>query len=372
MPDISYQIDSERNSTMKRLRINIHNHSYDILIQRGILQEVPQRIRERYPGRRIALITDRNVYLLYGESLHRLLKEEGIQVGPILISSGEEAKSLDTLQRIYHQLVHFGLTREDLILTLGGGVVGDIGGFAAATFLRGIPFIQIPTTLLAQIDSSVGGKVAVNLPQGKNLVGCFYHPVEVVIDPQLLESLDGRTFHDGMAEIIKYGCIADPELFQGLLTYSREELRDRLVDVIYRCCSIKGLVVEEDETDRGWRRILNFGHTLGHALESYYQYQRYTHGEAVALGMLYITQRGEALGWTSKGTSEGLKSVLSKYKLPTQLPQLNRDKLMEGILMDKKSRGEFIDIVLLEEIGRAVIKPIHKREIRSFFGIDGS
>lgn len=251
-----------------------------------------------------------------------------------------------------------------MILTFGGGVVGDLGGFAASTLLRGIKFIQIPTSLLAQIDSSIGGKVAVNLPKGKNLVGSFYHPEAVFIDPNLLDTLKERFIADGMAEVIKYGCIRDKELFFKLLNYkSQEELFENIEEVIYNCCDIKRAVVEDDEKDLGIRMILNFGHTLGHVIENYYNYEKYTHGEGVAIGMHHITKKSEELGLTEKGTAELIEEILKKYGLPFEMPKIAREDILKTINLDKKSHVNDISLVLIEKIGDAFLKKISREDI---------
>lgn len=340
---------------MKEIRLRLSKDEYSIFIEKGLIGKVSSYIKEINKGNKIALLTDDNIESIYGHTLKDHLMDNGYKVKMIVIKAGEQSKSMTMLQYIYEELLDFEITRGDLIITLGGGVVGDLGGFAAATYLRGIPFVQIPTTLLAQIDSSVGGKVAVNLPRGKNLVGSFYQPNAVLIDPNILSTLNKRNFNDGMAEVIKTACIQDKNLFEKLMALSKEELLEQIEDIIYICCNIKRKIVEQDEKDMGERMLLNFGHTLGHAIEKYFNYEKYTHGEAVAMGMYNITQKSEALGITKNGTSEGLEKILKKYHLSYKMPTMDRNEIIKTIALDKKNKGDYINIILLREIGEAYI-----------------
>ena len=349
---------------MYNLNVNLPDKKYQIVIKKGIMSEIGEKIKEIYKAKKIAVITDTNVNKIYGDKLKDDLENSGFEVDFVVVEAGEKSKSISVLESVYDKLLSFGITRGDMIITFGGGVVGDLGGFAASTLLRGIKFIQIPTSLLAQIDSSIGGKVAVNLPKGKNLVGSFYHPEIVFIDPDLLKTLDKRFIADGMAEVIKYGCIRDKKLFDKLLGYSsEEELFENIEEVIYNCCDIKREVVESDEKDLGIRMILNFGHTLGHVIENYFNYEKYTHGEGVAMGMYHITMKSEELGITKKGSAELIKQALLKYKLPYELPEMSSENILETINLDKKSHVDSISLVLLEEIGNCFLKKINRSEI---------
>ena len=248
------------------LNVNLKENSYPIIIKRGIIKNIGNYIKDKFEGNKIAIISDNIVYEIYGDDIKESLENQGYDVKSIIIPAGEQSKSFSTLPSIYNELLEFKLTRSDVIMALGGGVVGDLAGFVASTFLRGVPFIQVPTTLLAQVDSSVGGKVGVDLEKGKNLVGSFYHPKLVIIDPEVLNTLSPRMFKDGLAEVIKYGCIKDKELFEKLKKYNDKNALIKDIDsIIYTCCDIKRTVVEEDEKDFGERMLLNFGHTLGHA-----------------------------------------------------------------------------------------------------------
>ena len=348
---------------MKTLRVNIPQREYDIHIGKGILSDIGKILSGIYDGKKIAVVTDDNVGPLYAEKVKRALEEGGYEVKIITVAAGESSKSVAVLESLYSGMLEFGITRTDMIIALGGGVVGDLTGFAAATLLRGIPFVQVPTTLLAQVDSSVGGKVAVNLKQGKNLAGAFYQPKMVIIDTDCLLTLTDEIFADGMAEVIKYGAIEDAELF-GVLegVNGRKELFEKIQDIVYTCCDIKRRIVEADERDLGGRMVLNFGHTFGHAIEKKYNYSTYTHGMAVAAGMVMAAQWGEDRGITKEGTLRRIEEILKKHNLPTDAG-LEREELYSAVCVDKKGNGALINLILLEEIGKAVIKEINKSEI---------
>lgn len=349
---------------MYNLKVDLPDKKYDLIIKKGLIADIGEHIKSVYKNTKLAVITDTNVDRIYGETLKANLESSGFDVHFVVVEAGEKSKSIDVLESVYDRLLALNITRGDMIITFGGGVIGDLGGFAASTLLRGIKFIQVPTSLLAQIDSSIGGKVAVNLPKGKNLVGSFYHPEAVFIDPELLKTLDKRFIADGMAEVIKYGCIRDRKLFDKLLSYnSEEELFENIEEIIHDCCDIKRAVVEDDEKDLGIRMILNFGHTLGHVIENYYNYELYTHGEAVAMGMYHITKKSEALGITESGTSALIKEILEKYKLPFEMPEIPNENILETINLDKKSHVNDISLVLIEKIGEALLKKINRDDI---------
>ncbi|MCT8978404.1 3-dehydroquinate synthase [Clostridium sp. CX1] len=349
------------------LKIELKENSYSIYIERNIFNKVGDYLDEHYKNRKVAIITDNNLEKLYGKSFKEILEKRGFNTKIISVKPGEESKSIDTLKEIYEKLSNFRLGREDLIIALGGGVVGDLGGFAASTYLRGVPYIQIPTSLLAQVDSSIGGKVAVDLPWGKNLIGSFYHPRAVFIDPELLKTLHKRFFHDGLAEVIKYGCIRDESIIFQLLNFKDDkELLDNIDTLIFKCCSIKKSVVELDEKDFGDRMLLNFGHTLGHAVEKYFNYKEYTHGEAVAIGMAEITRKSEKLQITEKGSSELIEEVLEKYELPYKAPLMDREEIFKAIALDKKNSGENINLILLRKMGEGMIRKVKVDELEKY------
>ncbi|MGH4117576.1 3-dehydroquinate synthase [Clostridium sp.] len=351
----------------RNIIVNLPEKSYPIYIQKGLIENIGTQIKKIYSNNKIIIITDQNVESLYGENIENSLKEENFVVKKVIIKPGEKSKSFETLQRVCEEILDFGLSRGDLIIAFGGGVVGDLGGFVASILLRGIDFIQIPTTLLAQIDSSVGGKVAINSKNGKNLIGSFYQPKAVFIDPYLLNTLCKRVFNDGMAEVIKCAAIKDEKLFSKLLEYDTVEiLMNNIDEIIYTCCNIKKNVVEVDEKDMGERMLLNFGHTIGHAIEKLYNYETFTHGEGVAMGMIAITKKSELLGITEKGTLKLLVKLINKYNLPSQLPNMDKDEFFKALLLDKKNINESMNLILLVKIGCGFIKKINRDDINKY------
>lgn len=340
--------------------------SYSILIERGCLNQIGERARAIFkPGSKAMIISDTNVFPLYGEQIQRSLTDSGFLCSSYSFPAGERSKRLGTIEAIYQVLAENGFTRSDFIVALGGGVTGDMAGFAAATFLRGIGFIQVPTSLLAQIDSSVGGKTGVDLPAGKNLVGAFHQPRLVLIDPDTLSTLPPRYFADGMGEAIKYGCIKDSDLFHMIL---EENIQDKLEEMIFRCVDIKSIVVEHDEFDTGERMLLNFGHTFGHALEKLYHFQKLSHGAAVGIGMVMMADYGEAAGITKKGTAAKIRQALKKYGLPTE-DTMEIEKILSATALDKKSIGNKIRVVLLKEIGEAFVEEMSRARLAEFAGV---
>lgn len=350
---------------MLSLEITLPNQSYPILIKKNLLSQIKTYIEPYMRNKKTAIITDKNVYAQHGQSLMKSIKNLA-NTHLIVLEPGETSKSISVLEKVYKELLSFGMTKSDLLIAFGGGVIGDLTGFAAATYLRGLPFIQIPTSLIAQVDSSIGGKTAVNLIEGKNLIGSFYHPAAVFIDPVLLTSLDSRHFSDGMAEVIKYGCIYDQALFHKLEQANTDHLITEMDEIIYRCCQIKRNIVIQDEKDNGKRMLLNFGHTLGHGIEKVFDYTRFTHGEGVAMGMYHITQKSEAMHLTNMGTSEKIKNVLLKYKLPYLFPELDENALLKTVMSDKKSRGNKMNLILLKHIGSSFIHTIEKNDMKLF------
>ena len=340
----------------RNLYVDLGENSYNISIEKGMLSRLGDEVKKLYNGEKVFIITDENVNKYYGEKVEESLKKAGFNTRKLVLKAGEETKSFNTLPIIYNELLDFKLTRKELIITLGGGVIGDLGGFAASSFLRGVPFIQIPTSLLAQVDSSVGGKVAVDLPKGKNLVGSFYQPKAVFIDPEVLNTLPEKFYKDGMGEVIKYGCIKDKDLFDKLYSLkNREEVMEHIEEIVYTCCDIKRIVVEKDEKDLGERMLLNFGHTLGHAIETFYNYKGYSHGEAVSVGMYNITLKSEKLGMTDEGTAERIKNILINYGLPYEMNIDDNEAIVNTIALDKKNLGSVLKIILLKSIGNSII-----------------
>lgn len=336
---------------MKKITVKAST-SYDIYIERGSLKNCGNIIADTVRTRRAAVITDDIVDSLYARTVTDSLESSGFSVCKFVFKDGESSKSSQTLNEIYTFLCENNITRTDCIIALGGGVVGDITGFAAATFLRGLDYIQIPTTLLAQIDSSVGGKTAIDLPCGKNLVGAFKQPKCVICDSDTLSTLSDEIMSDGMAEAIKYGMIRDAELFELIASHNLENVSEIIDEVVYSCISIKRDVVEHDEFDTGERMILNFGHTLGHAVESYYNYKTYTHGSAVAIGMCMITARE-----CSPQLLERLEACIKAYRLPTECDAPVHE-LLSRCSNDKKRESGSINYIICPETGKAEIKKV--------------
>ena len=340
-----------------KLTVDLGPNSYPIHIENGILAKTGELVSEVFSGKKIMIVSDDNVFPLYGEIITKALSDSGFECHSFVLPHGEPTKSFQSLPKIYEALINAKLTRSDLLIALGGGVIGDLAGFAASSYLRGIKFVQIPTSLLAQVDSSVGGKVAVDLPQGKNLVGAFYHPKAVIIDPDVLNTLPDHFISDGMGEVIKYGCIKDKELFELLCKHtSFEDLKPKLTQIIARCVDIKRIVVEADQFDLGERILLNFGHTLAHTIEQHFNYERESHGEAVGIGMYQITKIAEEMELTKPGEAEHIRKVLDIYGLPHKCDLMLHD-LIGAIALDKKNLGGKLNVVLLKEIGKSYTYP---------------
>ena len=349
---------------MHPLTVALPGREYDILIDRGLLAQTGERVSALLPrAKKVALVTDSNVSPLYAPQVSESLTRSGLQVGTFVIPAGEESKCATQLSQLWEDFAAFGLTRSDVVIALGGGVVGDLAGFAAATILRGVAFVQIPTTLLAQVDSSVGGKVAIDLAHGKNLAGAFYQPRLVLMDPDVLDTLPDPVFSDGMAEVIKYGCIADGDFLQFLTAHpSRQEIMEHIGHVLVTCCALKAQVVVEDELDTGRRMILNFGHNLGHAYELAGNYTTYTHGQGVAAGMVRAAELGISLGLTPAHLSGSIARLLKAFSLPTSIP-CTKEEYAAAIGLDKKGAGDSISLILLDRPGHAVIYPMKKQQL---------
>lgn len=353
---------------MEKQRVELGKNSYDILIGKGIFDKVGNLINEIRTNARVYLITDKNVDLLYGDMISEYIAAESLAMTKYIIEPGEQSKSFETYEDILNDLAEKKFTRNDIIVTFGGGVVGDLGGFVAATYLRGLEFVQVPTTLLSQVDSSVGGKVAINIPAGKNLVGCFYQPRLVIIDPLLLNTLDNQTFNDGLGEVIKYGCIYDLDFFERLeRSGNRESFMAQAEEHIATCCSIKRQIVQVDERDTGLRMILNFGHTLGHGIEKYFNYAKYTHGHSVAIGMVKMTESSEKMGFTKGGTTDRLRGLLEQFQIGYDFPKMNSEDYLNALLVDKKTLGNVMKVILLKEIGQCEIVKIDKKDIIKYY-----
>src|SRR5919108_4442961 len=304
---------------METITVNLGDRSYPIYVGAGILEQVGALLKQGGIRGKVGVVTNPTVAQLYLDSIHESLANADFEVTPILIPDGESHKNLKSLTAIYDDLISKRFERQSCVLALGGGVVGDIAGFAAATYLRGIPYVQVPTTLLAQVDSSVGGKTGVNHRGGKNLIGAFYQPRLVIIDVTVLQSLPPRELVAGLAEVIKYGVIEDPALF-ALLEEKMDKVigldRELLIQIIAASCRIKAKVVEKDEREDDYRAILNFGHTIGHALESVTEYRKYLHGEAVAIGMAQAATISVQQGFCDQRRRERIRRMIRKAALP--------------------------------------------------------
>lgn len=349
---------------MRELNVKV-GKGYNIFIEKGIMSSCGKYIKEVSNASKVCLVSDTNVYKIYGNIVEEQLKAVGYEVFTYVFEAGEESKTTATVISMVEFMAENRLTRSDIVVALGGGVCGDMAGFAASIYLRGIDFVQIPTSLLAQVDSSVGGKTAVDLPQGKNLCGAFHQPILVLIDPNTLDTLTPHFFSDGMAEVIKTGCIKSATLFEKT---EKQDAREIIDDIIFECVSIKASVVERDEKEHGERALLNFGHTAGHAIEKLHGFTTISHGEAVGIGMVMITKAGEENGITEKGTSARIENVLKKYSLMTEDSHSLQD-IITCMNADKKRTADSINFVLLSKIGESFTQKIKNDDIPKFFGV---
>jgi len=342
---------------MKKVEVRLGSNSYEIHIGSGILTHAGLQLKENGFAGKLIIVTNPVVKKLYGDALERNLISEGFQAVVLQVPDGEEQKSLETAGKLYHELSNSYAERTTPILALGGGVIGDLAGFVAATYLRGVPLIQIPTTLLAQVDSSIGGKVAVNHGQIKNKIGAFYQPRLVIADISTLKTLPPKELANGLAEVIKCAVIGDNRLFS-YLKKNLEEVKSLddsvLEEIVFRAVQIKASVVEKDEKDLGLRNILNYGHTIGHALESASDFQM-QHGEAVAIGMLVAARISNKLGIFDKAELIRLKGIIERAGLPTEVPDLKLEKIMQAIEHDKKILKGKVRFILPKAIGSVFV-----------------
>ncbi len=341
---------------MRTVSVQLGNRSYAIKIAPGLIDQLGRECARLKLGARCAIITDTNVGRRFAKAAFNSLATTGFSPSLIVVPAGETAKSLKTVQTCYDLLAAHRLERKSFIIALGGGVVGDLAGFVAATYLRGLAFVQVPTTLLAQVDSSVGGKVGVNLMAGKNLVGAFYQPRLVLCDLDTLRTLPEREFHAGLAEVIKYGIIYDARLFAQLERDLPKLLwrePKTLAAVIARCCEIKAEVVGQDETENGLRAILNFGHTIGHAIENISGYGKFLHGEAISIGQVATAKLSAGLTGLSEDEVGRIRDLFKRAGLPVgiKLSTPRRRKLFAAMRLDKKVSGGEIKFVLARKIG---------------------
>lgn len=344
-------------NSMEQIRVHLEKNtddSYDIFVGHGIMDRVAAVIKGQEPADQCILITDSNVNRLYGKTVEERLRQEALPAKIIEIPAGESSKSIGMVMDVATQLLELKASRKCLLIALGGGVVGDLAGFVASIYKRSVPYVQIATTLVAQVDSSVGGKTGIDLQQGKNLLGTFYQPRAVFIDLSFLKTLTDRDFKNGMAEIIKYGIISDEEMFD-LLEAERAGIVERqstlMKELVVRSCKTKARIVERDEKEGDLRRILNFGHTLGHALEAASDF-RLSHGEAVAIGTVGASMISQKLGFLDEASHGRIVRLVKEYGLPTEIPRgFDADDLLDFMASDKKVVGRKIYFVLIKKIG---------------------
>ncbi|MDW7673907.1 MAG: 3-dehydroquinate synthase [Bacillota bacterium] len=354
------------NRDWREMSVDLGDRSYPIIMGWDILNEFGRYFKQTLKANKVMLVSNAEVFKLYGQQVTNSLLDENIAVTTLLVPDGEEAKSLDQLARAYDCCCQAKLDRKSAVIALGGGIVGDFAGFVAATFMRGMGFVQVPTTLLAQVDSSVGGKVGINLPQGKNLVGAFYQPEFVYMDLKTLKSLPERELKTGLAEIIKYGVIDGEDLFKYLEEKIGELLEleaEVLMTTVAKSCEIKSNIVSLDEKESGIRAVLNFGHTIGHAIEALTGFQQYRHGEAVAIGMRYAGLVALEYDYWSIEEQSRLESLIKKVGLPTNLPPTEPEKIVAAMELDKKNTSGQLTMILPKKIGQLEIIADVSREL---------
>ena len=337
------------------VRVNLAERAYDIVIGPGLLASIGRRAAELLQRPRCAVVTDTNVAPLYADTVIRSLTESGIHPTLIQVPAGETSKDFSTAEQICREMIRAGLDRRSFLVALGGGVIGDLAGFVASIFLRGIPFIQVPTTLLAQVDSSVGGKTGVNTAEGKNLIGTFAQPALVLADSDTLRSLPRRVFHEGFAEVIKHAAIRDASMFDAIAAVAGQQ--GDLAGLVQRNVEIKARIVEQDEQEvSGERALLNFGHTIGHGIEASAGYGELYHGEAIALGMVGAARLSQEIAGLPAASVSRLTGHLESFGLPTQLPgRIGTDTVLGHLKHDKKFSGGRIRFVLLRALGDAFL-----------------
>ncbi|MDR0906621.1 MAG: 3-dehydroquinate synthase [Oscillospiraceae bacterium] len=340
---------------MKTLTVAAESRKYQIHIGAGAVSMLPEVLTVKHA----VIVTDGNIAQMYAARVMELLNDAGIASTLCVIPAGEQNKTLATVERLYHEFAAAEMNRRGVVIALGGGITGDIAGFAAATFMRGVQVVQIPTTIVAQVDSSVGGKTGVNLGEGKNLVGAFHQPSAVIADTDFLHTLPEREWRAGLAEVVKCYALGETAIAPLLAPHPTEENLEQLVAL---CCRLKARYVAEDERDTGARAALNFGHTFAHAIEKYYDYARYNHGEAVAIGMRLALEAGEKLGVTPTSTVLDVRAAIEQAGLDTSL-ELSPRELVPLMLGDKKNTSANISLVLLQDLGKPIVYEISPREL---------
>jgi 3-dehydroquinate synthase len=363
--ETAHEIMEQLSLDAQHVRVHLGERSYDIMIGSRLVDKIGLRIKEFRPSK-VAIISNKTVFHLYGDSILQSLREHLIDPEILLIPDGEEYKDLLWTYYLHGELLKATFDRSSLLIALGGGVIGDITGFVASTYMRGIKFMQVPTTLLSQVDSSVGGKTGVNHPLGKNMIGTFYQPSLVMVDIDTLKTLPHKEFLSGMAEVIKYGIIADRDLFDYLKTNKHDILSfgDSIIHIIKRSCAIKADVVSKDEQESGLRAILNFGHTIGHAIETVTGYKKYLHGEAIAIGMCAAAELAVKSGICNPTETSHIRELIESYNLPALIPDdLNATEILRAMEIDKKVKAGKIKFILPESIGTVRIENDVDREL---------
>lgn len=346
---------------MPNITVKLPQNSYEIAIASHSLKELGQQMQQLKLGKKVVVVSNPEIFGHYGKTCLESLEAAGFETASHLIPAGEEHKHLGSIQQLYDTALANHLERSSTLVALGGGVIGDMTGFAAATWLRGINFVQVPTSLLAIVDASVGGKTGVNHPQGKNLIGAFYQPKLVAIDPSLLKTLPPREFRAGMAEVIKYGVIWDEDLFTKLEHHPQldtlESVGDELLEtIITRSCQAKAEVVSQDEKESGIRAILNYGHTIGHAVESLTNYKQFVHGEAVAIGMVAAGKIAVTMGLWTQELAQRQDTLIAKTGLPTEMPpEVSITQILQTIQSDKKVKSGKVRFILPTAIGKVIL-----------------
>lgn len=355
---------------MEIITVDLGENSYPIYICNNQLHQLGEVIQNVYPSKKALIVTNTTVEKLYGTTVVESLQKAGIDTALVAISDGETYKTLETASQVYDAALNFNLDRKSLIVALGGGVVGDLAGFVAATYMRGIPFVQVPTTLLAQVDSSVGGKVAVNHPRGKNIIGSFYQPKLVFADIATLQTLPQRELKTGLAEVIKYGVIWDADFFSYLENQIEQALQldtQTMTEIVKNSCTIKAQVVAVDEREMGLRAILNYGHTFGHAIETLTNYQKYRHGEAVGIGMVWAANLAAVVGLLPSEACQRIVSLVEQYGLPTQERGLTAETVLQAMYHDKKANAGQINYVLPTTIGTVeLVDNLGEEQVKQF------
>lgn len=351
---------------MSTVHVGLADHPYDILIEAGSAKRLGELVSGVWSHRKIMVVSDSNVAPLYLNETCATLEKAGFTTATTVIQAGEASKTLTGAQQVYTALINAGFSRSDGVLALGGGVVGDLAGFVASTFMRGLSYIQVPTSLLSQVDSSVGGKTAVDFGSGKNLIGTFYQPDLVVIDPDHLQTLSQRNLVEGYGEVVKMAAMSDhPEFWQLIQTINApEDLLTHAAELSQYAISAKAALVVDDERDTGARRLLNFGHTLGHAVELLRPDT--LHGEAVAMGMIAITELCERHGLTAAGTADAIQDRLQVVGLPTEFPDYSIDQLVAQIRMDKKVKNDTVVLVTIPKLGQTRLYPVALADLPAF------